>query len=274
MEDITEGDETMTISACIMARDEANLVNDCLASVVPNVDEVIFFDTGSVDFTVEIAASFGEKVKIFHESWGDDFGGMRTKTLEKASGDWILVIDADERIADVEKFKELVEYLPREKPNVVGYKVGISNDVYDGTVVEDKQVRIFRNRMGFRYINPIHNQLLIRGGIADISGVVKFRHLGYNLSPERMREKYLARILILEKEKAKDLKNPMTRLFLSKMYIQGKEYDLAKKEAEEGIEILKGIQGFEFKGTPFMELFDVLKIERREADGRKSGNLG
>lgn len=85
------------LSLCMIARDEAMLIGQCLDSVKDLVDEMIVVDTGSIDATAEIATSIGAKVIPF--TWNDDFSAARNEALLHARGDWILVLDADEYLA-------------------------------------------------------------------------------------------------------------------------------------------------------------------------------
>ncbi len=85
------------ISLCIIARDEERFLPDCLASVSGVVDEIVLADTGSTDRTVEIARAAG--ATVVHHAWDEDFSAARNAALAAATGDWILLLDADERLA-------------------------------------------------------------------------------------------------------------------------------------------------------------------------------
>src|SRR5476651_717597 len=85
------------ISLCMIVRNEERFLSDALTSVQGVVDEICIVDTGSTDDTVAIAESFGAKIKFF--AWQDDFASARNEALAMASGAWILVLDADERLA-------------------------------------------------------------------------------------------------------------------------------------------------------------------------------
>ena len=90
----------------IVKNEEANLPA-CLASAADLVDEVVVVDTGSTDRTKEVAARFG--ARIFDFPWIDDFAAARNEALRHATGDWILWLDADDRIDEPnrQKFRQL-----------------------------------------------------------------------------------------------------------------------------------------------------------------------
>ena len=88
---------TPRISLCLIARDEAAVIESCLRSVVGAVDETVVVDTGSVDGTEAIAAALG--ARVFRFPWVDDFSAARNETLRHATGDYVLWLDADERLA-------------------------------------------------------------------------------------------------------------------------------------------------------------------------------
>ena len=85
------------ISLCLIARDEEQMLPGALESVYGAVDEIIVVDTGSSDKTKEVAKSAG--ALVVDHFWQDDFSAARNQALSHATGDWILVLDADERLA-------------------------------------------------------------------------------------------------------------------------------------------------------------------------------
>ena len=85
-----------TVSVCIIAYNEEVMLGDCLASVA-FADQIVVVDTGGTDQTVDIARKAGATVVEF--DWTDDFSAARNVCLSHATGDWILVLDSDERLA-------------------------------------------------------------------------------------------------------------------------------------------------------------------------------
>ncbi|MFG0216248.1 glycosyltransferase family 2 protein, partial [Brevibacillus porteri] len=84
--------EAPKISLCMIVKNEEECLHKCLDSVKDLVDEMIIVDTGSTDKTVEIGKSFGAVVHSYE--WQDNFAEARNFGLEKATGDWILWMDA------------------------------------------------------------------------------------------------------------------------------------------------------------------------------------
>jgi len=86
----------MKLSVVIITKNESHCIGDCLRSV-SFADEVIVLDSGSNDGTVDICRALGAKVEI--TDW-PGFGPQKNRALGRASGDWILSLDADEKVSD------------------------------------------------------------------------------------------------------------------------------------------------------------------------------
>ncbi len=100
----------MRLSLCIAVYNEEKNIHYPLDSAYDFVDEVIIVDGGSTDKTVEIARSYGKKVKIFLQDNPPMFHLNKQKAIEKATGDWILQLDADEALSEDLK-KEVLKLL-------------------------------------------------------------------------------------------------------------------------------------------------------------------
>jgi glycosyltransferase involved in cell wall biosynthesis len=99
----------MSISLCLMIKNEEHNLPGCLQSAGDLVDEIIVVDTGSTDRTKEVAAGF--RAKVFDLGWVDDFAAGRNECIHHATGDWIFWMDADERVdeANREKLRALFQ---------------------------------------------------------------------------------------------------------------------------------------------------------------------
>ena len=118
-----------TIAACLIVRNEAQLIGQCLSSVAPACDELVVVDTGSTDATIDLARAAGARV-IEHQ-WDDSYGRARNVSLRAARADWVLVIDGDECIArpDLTILRELVT-----AGEPVGYRFPVRNYTRDFNV--------------------------------------------------------------------------------------------------------------------------------------------
>lgn len=110
----------MSLSAVIVAHNEEEKISDCLKSL-DFVDEIVVVLDKCSDKTKEIALKFN--AKIIEGSWNIE-GSRRNVSLQNATSDWILEIDADERISK-ELADEIISTIKNSKP--CGYYIGIAN---------------------------------------------------------------------------------------------------------------------------------------------------
>jgi glycosyltransferase involved in cell wall biosynthesis len=203
-----------TISACMMVRDEEELLPQCLESIQDVADEIIVVDTGSTDKTVEIAESYG--ARIYHHPWENDFSKHRNQAISYATSDWIFIIDADEELCPesrVQLRQTIVDVPP--KVSYLYFRVEDKNSS-GGVMSVMHSPRLFRNHMGFKYKNFIHNELELKGR-GDISNLILF-HYGYHLSPERMKAKFERTTRLLKKRMEEEPDCPEPPFFLCKSY--------------------------------------------------------
>jgi glycosyltransferase involved in cell wall biosynthesis len=93
----------ITISLCMIVKNEEDTLGRCLKSVKDIVDEIIIVDTGSSDRTKEVAGSFTSKIYDF--KWIDDFSAARNYSCSKATMDYIMWLDADDVILEEDALK-------------------------------------------------------------------------------------------------------------------------------------------------------------------------
>jgi tetratricopeptide (TPR) repeat protein len=168
----------MGVSAALIVRDEEEFIEGCLASLAGHVDEIVVVDTGSRDRTIEIARQF--PIVLHRLSWRNDFSAARNVALDKASGDWILYIDADERLV-VPSGEALSDILSdREK---VAWRLQLYPRVGWTAYSE---LRLFRNDPRIRFEGVIHESVwpgiadVARGDDLDIGSCeLALRHVGY-----------------------------------------------------------------------------------------------
>lgn len=167
------------LSLCMIVRNEEKYLADALKSVQDVVDEMIVVDTGSTDRTVEIAREYG--AKVFFYEWNDDFSAARNESLKHATGDWILQMDADERLDDSLKENLRVFLVPSDR--AIRYQVFIRNYMSEGdasSILGHYMVRLFRKTPDTTFFGVIHEQIFPNTGIITIPPESLFLwHLGY-----------------------------------------------------------------------------------------------
>lgn len=162
----------ITISLCMIVKNEERILSRCLDSVCDLVDEIIIVDTGSSDATKDIAAKYTDK--IFDFRWIDDFSAARNFAFSKATKDYIYSADADEVIDEVnkERFRKLREAMDGGI-DIVQMKYG--NQLQHGTVYnfnEEYRPKLFKRLREFTWIEPIHETVRIDPIVFDSDIVI------------------------------------------------------------------------------------------------------
>lgn len=167
------------LSLCMIAKNEEEFIAGALQSARAVVDEIIVVDTGSTDRTAEIARANG--AKVFSYEWQDDFGAARNESLKHATGDWVLIMDADERIPDDVADNIRVFLIPTELP--IGYLITIKNYMSEkdpSHVLSHQMGRLFRKTRDTFFFGPIHEQVFPHTGEVVIPEATFFlEHFGY-----------------------------------------------------------------------------------------------
>ena len=149
------------ISACTIARNEAKNIRHWVNSVRTFADEIFVVDTGSTDETREIAREAG--AVIYEFPWCNDFSAAKNFALDKATGDWVVMLDADEYFDEPSQGKlraVLQKYHPQK--SIAGFITPFLNiDVDQGGKILSQawQMRIFRREKQLRFAGKVHEAL-------------------------------------------------------------------------------------------------------------------
>lgn len=240
-----------SISLCVIAKDESHVIATCLRSAMAVADEIIVVDTGSADDTREIARAFGASVYDF--PWTGDFAEARNFALSKASGDWVLYLDADEELEqrDVGRLMRLVNERSCGGPCADGYCFEVISYVgkaagYEGLI--HPTCRLFKNRPEYRFRFRIHEQ--IAAAISEAGGRLEFapvriHHYGYLDPFVSGKDKCRRNLAILEEEVRLNPQNSFNRYNLGVEYLRLKRFDEAIAEFKEAFRLLPSPnQGF------------------------------
>ncbi|ADG81822.1 glycosyltransferase [Thermincola potens] len=207
------------ISLCMIVRNEEKNLARCLLSCIDLIDEIIIVDTGSKDQTKKIARQFGGQV--FDYRWEEDFAAARNFGLQQASGDWILVLDADEFLeaATAPRIKDLTTRADAADVYLVPVKNLMIPEL--GEWQTFMVLRLFKNSPDLRYQGKIHEQVHIPAGkkveFAENGPVII--HLGYT-GGQRVK-KNQRNLKMLNKALELEPYNPYYHYYLSTEYIIG-----------------------------------------------------
>ena len=236
-----------TLSLCLIAKNEASRLSACLQSVEGIVDEIIVLDTGSTDQTVAIAHQFNAAVHPFE--WIDDFAAARNASLDYATGDWILVLDADEQLVAGAgtTIRQAIASEDCLVVNLLRQEVGAAQSPYSSVS------RLFRNHPKLRFSRPYHAMIddsvtaLLQHEphwhIADIPTVM-IRHDGYQAQAIAQQNKFQRARAAMEKFLADRPQDAYVCSKLGALYVQMGEVDEGKQLLEQGLQSIKS------NGTP------------------------
>lgn len=152
----------ITISLCMIVKNEEAVLARCLDSVREVADEIVVVDTGSADATREIARRYTDKVYDF--PWVDDFAAARNESFSHATMDYILWLDADDLIdgENREKLLRLKADFPAEV-DVAMLKYNVAFDADGNCTFSYYRERLVRREKGYRWMEPVHEHIVIHG---------------------------------------------------------------------------------------------------------------
>jgi len=219
------------ISLCVIARDEESLLPGLLDSVQGAVDQIVLVDTGSTDQTVSIAKAAG--AVVVEQSWEEDFSAARNTALEYATGDWVLVLDCDERLAPgaAELIRSAVSELDFDLGMLPLHNAKSLDSTPEGIVSgvqrEGDPVllpRLIRRTSDLRWEGAIHESITTwiaaeKRCITKIAANIL--HFGYTPELLSTRQKDTRNLQLLEKRCEAEPNNPVIRTHLAQAYLQG-----------------------------------------------------
>lgn len=239
------------LSLSIVVKNEEIALPKCLESVKNVVDETIVMDTGSSDRTGEIAKEFG--AKILHFDWCNDFSAARNEALKSVSGEWVLVLDADEVLAPeiVPQMQKAMEDENAIVINLIRHEIGATQSPY--SLVS----RLFRNHPEVKFTRPYHSivddrvaQLLKKEPHWKVIDLTPIAILHYGYTPEAIKalDKYTRARKAMEGFFAAHPNDPYVCSKLGGLYLQ-------IGEEKKGIKLLK--QGLKSNQADEHVLFEL-----------------
>lgn len=218
------------ISACMIVKNEEACLIDCLESIRGVADEIVVVDTGSTDRTVEIARAYTDR--IYYHPWQDDFAAHRNQSIGYAEGEWILVIDADERL--LANRDDILKILRNPSLDAVGFR--IVNRSSEGEIVFDSP-RLFKNNIGCHYMGIIHEQLTGPRHIQLTD--LEIHHTGYQGDAETTQKKFERNSALLQcrlREKPDDI---FSHINLAVSFMTVHRYEEACSAAQHAVSFIE-----------------------------------
>lgn len=181
----------ITISLCMIVKNEEDVIARCLNSVKEAIDEIIIVDTGSTDRTKEIATSLGAKVYDFE--WINHFAAARNFSFQQATSDYIMWLDADDVLMP-EDLARLLELKQREPFNydTVTMKYNLAFDENGKPTYSYRRNRLVKRSMNFEWIGPVHEYLSVYG--SSFHSDIAVTHRKERHASNRNLDIYLARL--------------------------------------------------------------------------------
>ena len=179
----------ISFSFCLITKNEEKHISKCLTPLKETGMEIIVLDTGSSDRTIEIAEKFTSH--IYHFEWIGDFSAARNYAMSKASNDYVLFLDADEYVEEIDilAIQKLIGRYPDAIGQITRRNACYGNDGSEKTMI-DRVERLF-NRNLYYYTGKIHEQVTHRMGkeLTAYQIPLTAYHIGYLGTPEERRQK-------------------------------------------------------------------------------------
>lgn len=215
--------QMITISACIIVKNEEKILSRCLESLKEIADEIIIVDTGSKDRTKEIALFYTDKV--FDFKWEDDFSTARNFSFSKAAMEYIYVADADE-VIDGDNRNKFLELKRSLLPEIEIVQMFYTNQLqYNTTYNYDTEYRpkLYKRLRNFSWTDPIHESVVLEPVIYDSD--IQIIHL-----PESNHGKRDFHIFQKIIDRGKGLSAKVRNMYGRELFIAGTEEDFMEAE--------------------------------------------
>ncbi len=227
---MSKAKKAMTLSVCMIVKDEELNIERALRSVLPVADEVVILDTGSSDRTKEIIQSIDDpKIKLHDHEWKDDFSEARNASIAKCTGDWIFIYDGDEELpAEAQKeLRPLLESQPASVKTILLVTRNIITDTLEDSLT---MPRIFRKGT-ISYTFAVHNHP--QYAEKTVHTGITLNHYGYQWTPELREKKRKRMMAMMDKILKDDTLAPSEQLYYKAQYYKTLLVCEQKKDAYE-----------------------------------------
>lgn len=211
----------VTISLCMIVKNEEENLARCLSSYAPFMDEMIVVDTGSTDKTKEIAKQFTDKIYDF--DWINDFSAARNYAFSKATCEYIFSADADEILEgeNALQFSILKKVLDPEI-EIVQMKYG--NQLENGTIYNydcELRPKLFKRLRTFTWIEPIHETVRTLPVVFDSDIVITHK-------PKTVHTQRDIKAFEMMVEKHMSISDRLHTIYAKELFVSGEEQDFIR----------------------------------------------
>ena len=226
------------LTVAMIVRDEADLLPDALRSVQAVADEIVVADTGSSDQSSQIAAAHGARVVSL--TWNDDFAAARNQTLEHVQGDWILWLDAGERL-DAEHASALRQFVDQQADAGCAYllMIQVPPETPEGEPEQVARVRLVPNRPDLRFEGRVRESLHVAIAKADMRMEMTpwcLHRTAAEHDIQRKRQKAQRNMRLAQLEHGAGSREPRVLLTIGDVYAVLNEWPQARRYYREAIQ--------------------------------------
>ena len=214
----------ISISLCMIVKNEEKILARCLDSIHDLVEEIIIVDTGSTDRTKEIASTYTEKIYDFE--WIDDFAAARNFSFQFATKDYIYVADADE-VIDEENRKRFLRLKEVLLPEIDIVQMKYCNQLQFGTAYnfdEEYRPKLYKRQREFLWTEPVHEMVRLDPVVYDSD--IEILHMPENNHSGRDFAVFQKQI-----KKGVRLSKRLHHMYAMELYISGSDDDFLEAEA-------------------------------------------
>lgn len=248
----------MNITGCLIVKNEENNIERCIKSFKKVVNQIVVVDTGSDDETINIAKGLG--AEVYDYKWDDDFSNPRNYAIDKAKGEWIIFLDADEYFVNSTELnipKIINRYKNNKMEGIIFKRINVEADVKH-IIGSDYMLRVIKNDKDIRYKGKIHevpykNEDYIYSYI-DKNDELEIYHTGY--CKEFSKSKFERNLKLLEEEITDGTANDRTYFHLSDCYLGVNKPELCIKYSKLYLE--KKREAFGFNSRIYSNLIEAM----------------
>lgn len=229
------------ISVCIIMKNESSHIEKCLKALIENGfgdnlpnGEIVLVDTGSEDNSIKLAEKYINKVHTFE--WVNDFSKAKNYAISLSSYDFVLIIDADEYMTDIDL--TALDIFMTKNASEIGQIQRANETLENGIkgIIHDKTERFF-NKNKFHFEKSIHEQVvpIKQEAYSLVTLPVFIDHDGYLGSKEELRKKADRNNTLLFKELESDPNNPYLYFQIGQSYLLIRDYQSACQWFSKGL---------------------------------------